>query len=103
MSIETGGPVLSSGISSLTEMQAFYFTIINKSNVEMSPGYLSVIYYESKGKRSGCASRRAFGQTSASYRTCRKLVSMNLINENIRRSSCGYINVTYSSKKMPMQ
>lgn len=65
----------------LTPMQLSFLNLINNSLDPLRPGYLAVMYYDSIGKRRPVASRDSFGQTSAAYRTCRKLVSLNLVKE----------------------
>jgi len=45
------------------------------------------------GKRRPVASRDSFGQTSAAYRTCRKLVSLNLIKEVQDYGSTSYAKI----------
>lgn len=83
----------------LSPMQSFFLDTINKENKELSPTYLAHLYYEAIGKRRYVSSRASFGQTSAAYRTCRKLVSLNLIRENHYKTTGGYSYTTYSSFK----
>lgn len=79
----------------LTKMQQFFLDKINASNQELNPCYLATVYYESIGKRVRAASRDSFGQTSAAYRTCRKLAGLNLIKEIHHKTSGGYSYTTY--------
>jgi hypothetical protein len=81
----------------LSGMQQFFLDSINQSNDEMNPNYLANIYYESIGKRRHSASRDSFGQTSAAYRTCRKLASLNLVKEIHHKSIGGYSYTMYSA------
>lgn len=81
----------------LTKMQSFFLDTINNSSVEMNPCYLAALYYESIGKRRYAASRDSFGQTSAAYRTCRRLVSLNLIKEIRYKTSGGYSYTMYTA------
>lgn len=77
-------------MADLTKMQRFFLDTISKSDKALNANYLSVLWYESIGKRRYVASRDAFGQTSAAYRTCRKLASLNLIREIHHKTSGGY-------------
>ena len=79
----------------LSQMQSFFLDTINKSSEELSPAYLANLYYESIGKRRHVASRDSFGQTSAAYRTCRKLVRLNLVKELRYKTSGGYSYMMY--------
>ncbi len=78
-------------------MQSFFLDAINNSDNEVNPSYLANLYYTSIGKNRYSASRDSFGQTSASYRTCRKLVSLNLIQEVRYKTRGGYSYVMYKS------
>lgn len=79
-------------------MQYFFLDFINsKSGQELDPSYIAHIYYHSIGKRTYVASRDSFGQTSAAHRTCRKLISLNLIKATNYKSSGGYSYTLYSS------
>lgn len=81
----------------LTEMQSFFLDAINNSGKEFNPNYLASLYYESIGRRRHAASRDSFGQTSAAYRTCRKLASLNLIKEIHYKTSGGYSYTMYAA------
>lgn len=81
----------------LTDMQKFFLNTIVQSKEEVNPGYLANLYYESIGKRRHAASRDSFGQTSASYRTCRKLASLNLVKEIHYKTPGGYSYTMYSA------
>ena len=83
----------------LTEMQQFFLDTINKSTGELNPGYLANVYYESIGKRRHAASRDSFGQTSAAYRTCRKLTSLCLIKEIHHKTTGGYSYSMYAAMR----
>lgn len=74
----------------LTPMQRFFRDTIYNSSEEFSPCYLARLYYMSIGKQCWAASRDSFGQTSAAYRTCRKLVAMGLIKGITYKTSGGY-------------
>ena len=81
----------------LTEMQSFFLDAINNSGEECNPCYLARLYYESIGRRRHTASRYSFGQTSAAYRTCRKLASLNLVKEIHYKTSGGYSYTMYAA------
>lgn len=81
----------------LSQMQQFFLDTINQSNEELNPCYLANLYYESIGKRRYAASRDSFGQTSAAYRTCRKLASLNLVKEIHYKTSGGYSYTMYAA------
>ncbi len=81
----------------LSEMQQFFLDTINQSNEELNPCYLANLYYEIIGKRRHVASRDSFGQTSAAYRTCRKLTSLNLVKEIHYKTSGGYSYTLYAA------
>jgi hypothetical protein len=81
----------------LSQMQTFFLNAINNSCEECNPSYLANLYYESIGKRRYAASRDSFGQTSAAYRTCRKLVSLNLVKEIHYKTSGGYSYTMYAA------
>jgi hypothetical protein len=79
----------------LSEMQQFFLNTINNEDEEVNPCYLANLYYESIGKRMGVSSRSSFGQTSAAYRTCRKLTGLKLIEEIHHKTNGGYSYTTY--------
>lgn len=81
----------------LTEMQSFFLDAINKLGNECNPCYLANLYYESIGKRRHVSSRSSFGQTSAAYRTCRKLASLNLVEEIYYKTKGGYSYTMYAA------
>lgn len=81
----------------LSQMQLFFLEVINNSSEEFNPCYLANLYYEYIGKRRHAASRDSFGQTSAAYRTCRKLVGLNLIKEIRYKTSGGYSYTMYTA------
>ena len=81
----------------LSEMQSFFLDAINNSGEECNPCYLASLYYRSIGKRRHAASRDSFGQTSAAYRTCRKLASLNLVKEIHYKTSGGYSHTMYAA------
>lgn len=85
---------------SLTQMQEYFLNVINNSTEELNAAYLANLYYGSIGKRRRAASRDSFGQTSAAYRTCRKLVSLKLIKEIEYKTSGGYSYTMYSKKTL---
>lgn len=81
----------------LSQMQSFFLDAINKSGEECNACYLADLYYESIGKRRYAASRDSFGQTSAAYRTCRRLASLDLIKEIHYKTSSGYSYTMYAA------
>ena len=85
----------------LTPMQSFFLDVIQKSNEELNPSYLAALWYESIGKRRNSDSRRSFGQTSAAYRTCRKLTELNLVKEKHYKTEGGYSYSNYFSLTPP--
>lgn len=82
----------------LSPMQSFFLNLINISTKELHPCYMAYMWYESIGKRRHVASRDAFGQTSAAYRTCRKLTRLSLIQEVRYKTSSGHSYTMYSKK-----
>ena len=78
-------------------MQQFILNIISQSNKELNPCDLASSYCESSGKGRHAASRDSFGQTSAAYRTCRKLVSLSLVKEIHYKTSSGYSYTMYTA------
>lgn len=82
----------------LTKMQSFFLETINNSDEEVNPCYLAHIYYESIGQRRHSASRDSFGQTSAAYRTCRKLHDLGLIEQVMHKTAGGYSYITFKPK-----
>ena len=83
----------------LTEMQTFFLNKINNSGTEhVSPNYLGVLWYEHKGIHRCAASRDSFGQTSAAYRTCRKLIELGLIRKHNGETASGWSYFDVSKK-----
>ena len=82
----------------LTRMQQFYLDTISNERKECSARWLAFHYYTSIGSHKPVASRDSFGHISASYRTCRKLVALGLIQEIIYKSASGYSDVMYAKK-----
>lgn len=80
----------------LTEMQAAFLALINTEQKPVHASYIANKYYEAIGGRRPVASRDALGQTSAAYRTCRKLVALGLIEETPYKEH-GYKSPRYQS------
>lgn len=78
-------------------MQQFFLDKITASKDQLNACYLANVYYEAIGKRRRAASRDSFGQTSAAYRTCRKLVALNLIKEIYYKTAGGYSYTMYEA------
>lgn len=83
----------------LTEMQHFFFTMLQKTGDQLSPAQMAATYYTLKGVRRFAASRDSFGQTAAAYRTCRFLVEKGLAVQHTYKTEGGYTYTKYTAVK----